>query len=211
MYAFSRSARLAPGNQRDAMNWATELTEQVNQITALGVRLFTQVWSPELGRLSWACFVPDLSALEAANDKLLADDSFVAKVDQGARFLSGGVDDTLGQILHGTPDPNRNVEYVTAVRAVCAHGNIQRGIEVGMEIAQKAESITGLPTLFMSGATGVYGQVGWATGHENVQSIDAAEAALMGDASWMDLIDNKAGQVYAQAPSPTQVVLRRIM
>jgi hypothetical protein len=211
MYAFSRSARLAPGNQRDAMNWATELTEQVNQITALGVRLFTQVWSPELGRLSWACFVADLSTLEAANDKLLADDSFVAKVDQGARFLSGGVDDTLGQILHGTPDPNRNVEYVTAVRAVCAHGNLQRGIEVGMEIAQKAESITGLPTLFISGATGVYGQVGWATGHENVQSIDAAEAALMGDASWMDLIDNKAGQVYAQAPSPTQVVLRRIM
>jgi hypothetical protein len=210
MYAFSRSVRLAPGNAREAMTWASEVTEQVNQITGLGVRLFTQVWSPEFGRVSWACFVPDLSALEAANDKLLADDSFAAKVDQGARFLSGGIDDTLGQILHGTPDPNRNVEYVTAVRAVCAHGNIQRGIEVGMEIAQKAESITGLPTLFMSGATGVYGQVGWATGHENVQSIDAAQAALMGDPTWMQLIDDKAGEVYAQAPSPMQVVLRRL-
>jgi hypothetical protein len=209
MYAFSRSVRFAPGNLRDAMTWATEVREQVNQITGLGVRLFTQVWSPELGRVSWACFVPDLSALEAANDKLLADDSFAAKVDQGARFLSGGPDDTLAQILHGTPDPNRNVEYATAVRAVCTPGNIQRGIEVGMEIAQKAESITGLPTLFTSGATGVYGQVSWATGHENVQSIDAAQAALMGDPSWMALIDNN-GEVYAQTPSPTQVVLRRV-
>ena len=78
-----------------------------------------------------------------------------------------------------------------------------------MEIAQKAESITGLPTLFTSGATGVYGQVGWATGHENVQSIDAAQAALMGDPSWMELIDNN-GEVYAQTPSPMQIVLRRV-
>jgi hypothetical protein len=192
MYAFSRSVRFAPGNIREAMTWATEVREQVNQITGLGVRLFTQVWSPELGRVAWACFVPDLPAL-----------------DQGARFLSGGPDDTLAQILHGTPDPSRTVEYATAVRAVCTPGNIQRGIEVGMEIAQKAESITGLPTLFTSGATGVYGQVGWATGHENVQSIDAAQAALMGDPSWMELIDNN-GEVYAQTPSPMQIVLRRV-
>src|SRR5215211_6203812 len=91
MYAFSRSVRFAPGNIREAMTWATEVREHVNQITGLGVRLFTQVWSPELGRVSWACFVPDLSALEAANDKLLADDSFASKVDQGARFLSGAL------------------------------------------------------------------------------------------------------------------------
>jgi hypothetical protein len=43
-----------------------------------------------------------------------------------------------------------------------------------------------------------------------VQSIDAAQAALMGDPSWMQLIDDKAGDVYAQAPPPMQIVLRRL-
>jgi hypothetical protein len=211
MYLFSRSARLAPGNTREAMTWALETTEQVNKITALGVQLYRQVWSPEFGRLAWSCFVPDLAALEAAQDKLLADDAFVTNVDRGAQFLHGGLDDAVAQILHGTPDPNRIAEYATSVRAVCAHGNIQQGIEVGMEIAQKAEAITGVPTLFLTGATGVYGRVGWLAGHDNVQSIDAAQAALMSDPSWMDLIDNKAGKVYAQEPSPTQVIFRRVM
>jgi hypothetical protein len=210
MYLFSRSGRLAQGNTREAMNWALEVTEQVNQITALGVSLYMQVWSPEFGRLAWSCFVSDLGVLEAANDKLLADDSFVSKVDQGAKLLVGGIDDSLAQILHGEPDPNRTAEYVTAVRAVCAHGKIQEGIAVGMEIAQKAEAITGVPTSFVSGATGVYGRVGWLAGHENVQSIDAAQAALMADPSWLDLIDTKAGKAYSQTPSPTQVVFRRL-
>jgi hypothetical protein len=211
MYLFSRSARLAPGNTREALSWAMEVTEQVNQITALGVSLYSQVWSPEFGRMAWTCFVPDLAALEAANDKLVADDSFVSKVDAGAKLIMGGIDDSLAQILHGTPDPSRQVEYATAVRAVCANGKIQEGIEVGIEIAQKAEAISGVPTLFVAGSTGVYGSVGWIAGHENVQSIDAAQAALMADPSWMQLIDSKAGKAYAQTPEPTQIVFRRLM
>jgi hypothetical protein len=42
-----------------------------------------------------------------------------------------------------------------------------------------------------------------------VQSIDAAQAALMGDPSWLELIDRN-GEVYAQTPSPMQIVLRRV-
>ncbi len=211
MYLFSRSGRLAPGNTRDAINWALDITEQVNKTTGLGVSLYQQVWSPEFGRLAWSCFVPDLGALEAAQDKLIADDAFVAKADEGARYVHGGFDDAIGQVLHGTPDPDRRAEYATSVRAVCVHGAIQQGIEVGMEIAQKVEAIAGVPTLFLAGATGVYGRVGWLSGHDNVQSVDAAQAALMSDPSWMDLIDQKAGKVYAQEPSPTQVLFRRMI
>jgi seryl-tRNA synthetase len=46
-----------------------------------------------------------------------------------------------------------------------------------VEIAQRAEKITGTPTLFVTDVTGIYGSVGWLTGHESVQAMEAAEQA----------------------------------
>lgn len=210
MYLFTRSGRLAPGNTRDSMDWALGITEKVNKIIELDVSLYMQIFSPEFGTLGWSCFAPDLTALESATDKLLADDSFVAATDAGAKFLAGGLDDTVYQVLEGAPDPSRQVEYVTAVSAVCANGNIARGLEVGVEISQEVARITGTPGMFLANSTGVYGAVGWVTGHANVQAIDDAQTALTSDPGFMKLIDEKAGKAYSQLPSPTQTIFRRL-
>src|SRR5436190_19102365 len=81
MYLFSRRARLSPGNTREAMAWATAITEKVNQISGLPVSLFTQVFSPGVGTLVWSTFVPDLATLEAATDKLNTDDGYISMGD----------------------------------------------------------------------------------------------------------------------------------
>src|ERR1700760_1812471 len=98
MYLFSRRARLASGNTRASMTWATAITEKVNQITSLNVGLYAQVFSPGLGTLAWSPFVPDLATLEAADDKLLVDDGYVSMLDEGAKYDAGGADDALVQI-----------------------------------------------------------------------------------------------------------------
>ena len=51
MYLFSRRARLAPGNTRAAMTWATGITEKANQITGLNIGLFASTFSPDVGAL----------------------------------------------------------------------------------------------------------------------------------------------------------------
>lgn len=211
MYLFTRQIRFGPGNTREQMEWALGQTERVNQITGMPVNLFMQVFSPEVGRMAWSAFVPDLAALEAAGDKLTADDSFVAAVDKGAGMTVGGATDTLAQVIYGEPDPNRQIEYVTVVRAVCATGNVGRGMEAGVELAQRAEKIMGTPTLFLADATGSYGGVAWTSGHESVQAMEGALQALNSDPSWVQFVDQATAGVYADEPAlTTQTIYRRL-
>jgi hypothetical protein len=193
------------------MAWAVGITEQVNKVTGLGVSLYTSVYSPGFGTLVWSSFVPDLATLEAAGDKLQADDKFVALGDKGATFTNGGLDDSLSQVLSGDPDPTLDVQYVTVVQAVCATGKLTRGVELGIDIAQRVEKITGTPTLFALNVTGTYGGVGWASPHANVQAMEASEAALMADPTWGEYVDREVTGVYADEPSmTTQLIYRRI-
>ena len=87
MYLFSRRARLRPGNTRQSLAWATEQTERVARISGLEVNLWSQVFSPAMGTLVWAAFVPDLTALEDANDKLMVEDEYLSAIDAGASFF----------------------------------------------------------------------------------------------------------------------------
>jgi len=211
MYLFSRRGRIDGGHTMESMAWATAVTEKVNQITGLEVGLWMQVFSPGFGTVAWSTFVPDLATLEAAGDKLNSDAGYVAMTDEGAAYISTGLDDSLSQIVHGEPDPNRAVEYVAVVQAVCAGGQAANGIGVGVEIAQQAEAVTGLPTMFASNVTGPYGGVGWLTGYENIAAFEAAGDALNRDPAWLQLVDAKAGGVYLEDPALTQqLIYRRI-
>jgi hypothetical protein len=209
MYLFSRRARLAPGNTREAMTWATSITEKVNQIASLNTSLFAQTYSPEVGTLVWSTFVPDLATLESANDKLLVDDGYVSMVDAGAKFSQGGVDDTLLQLVSGDPDPNRQVDYATTVQSVCASGSIAKGIELGVEIAQRAEKVIGLPVMFATAATGPYGAVAWITGYADVQELETANAKLAADTKFGEFVDKSVRGVYAEDAALTESLMYR--
>jgi hypothetical protein len=211
MYLFSRRIRFGPGNTRKSMEWALAQTESVNKITGLPVSLFMQVYSPEVGVVAWSTFVPDLATLEAAGDKLNADDGFASSVDEGSSMTVGGADDLLAQVIYGEPDPNRQIEYATAVQTVCATGNVGRGMEAGVELAQRAEKLIGTPTLFLANVTGSYGTVGWLTGHDNVQALEASQQALASDPDWAKFVDKKTAGVYTDDPSQTtQLIFRRL-
>jgi hypothetical protein len=209
MYLFSRRARLAPGNTRAAMTWATSITEKVNQIVGLNTSLFAQTFSPEVGTLVWSTFVPDLATLESANDKLLVDDSYVSMVDAGAKFAQGSIDDTLLQLISGEPDPNRQVEYATTVQSVCASGSLARGIELGVEIAERAKKIIGLPVLFATAATGNYGAVAWITGYTDIHELETSQQALAADTKFGEFIDKSVRGVYTEEPTVTQSLMYR--
>ncbi len=212
MYLFSRRARLAPGNTRAAMTWATEVTEKANKISGLNVSLFSLTFSPEIGTLVWSAFVPDLATLEAANDKLLVDEGYVSLVDQGAKFALGGADDALLQIVHGEVDPNRQIEYVTSVQTVCANGSVARGIELGVEIAQRVEKTIGLPGLFATAMTGSYGAVSWITGYADIREMERTQQALAADTKFGEFVDKNVRGVYVESPSETrQLIYRRIV
>lgn len=203
MYLFNRRTRLATGNLREAMTWAAEITEKVNKIAGVPVTLWSGVFGPEVGTLVWSSFVPDLVTLEAATDRLQADQAFGDLADRGAKFTQGGADDGLAQLIHGEPDLSRRPNYVSVVQAICANRNLARGLAVGVEIAQMAEKITGTSTMFASAATGPYGSVAWFNGFDTVQELEAQQEALAADAGWLDFLDREAGTAYQENPAAT--------
>lgn len=202
MYLFSRSLRLRPGSTRDAITWATEVTEVVNRISDVQVQLWSRVFSPGTGTLAWTTFVEDLGQLEAAQDKLMSDDGYIGTVDRGAAFVASAPDDSLATLVSGAPDPQRSIEYVTFVHSVCEPGALAKGFDLGVRLAERATAIGGNPCLFLADSTGSFGGVGWITGFADVAEMQRSEAAVMADPDFIGLVDESHG-VYANGDQTT--------
>jgi len=211
-YLFTRRLRLAPGNLLDSMAWSAKITEKVNAISEVPVSLWTTVFSPKLGTLSWTVVVEELSVLEALDAKLLADSGYTALTDEGARYISeAGVDDALINLIHADPDAATGErQYAGVVEAVLAPGNAVRGIELGVDIAQRAKKIMGCATSFGASQTGVYGAVGWITLYDSVDQVQKADEALAADKGFAELLDKEASKAYLSGVS-TQTLYRRVV
>jgi hypothetical protein len=192
------------------MAWALKMTEKVNAIAETRVSLWSTVMSPELGRLTWTTVVDDLAVLTALDEKLLADPGYNDLAAEGAQFDSGsGIDDGLVRFVHVDREGVENAAYATLVRAVLAPGSSAMGIELGVEIAQRAKKITGRPTSFTAAQTGVYGGVGWVALYDTIDQVQAASEALAADAAFAKLLDEKASKAYLPGHS-TQTVSRKL-
>ena len=210
-YLFTRRARLAPGNFMDAMAWSTRITEKVNAISEIPVSLWSTVFSPRLGALSWTAVVDELSQLEALDAKLLADGGYVALVEEGARFTSDdGIDDAVANLVHADPDSAGGGQYATVVQAVITPGSFVHAVEVGVQIAQEAKKITGRPTSFGSSLTGPYGEVGWIVLYDSVDQLQAANEALNSNVEFAQLLDKEASKAYLAGAS-SQTAWRRVI
>jgi hypothetical protein len=209
MYLFARRARLAGGNGRAGIDWATEMCERVHQVADVRVELWATVYSEAFGTVSWTAVFPDLAALEAAGDKLAVDGGSQEASDRGASLIVGGLDDALLEIVHGQPDPGANPQYVTGVQAVCATGSLARAMGVGMAIADRATAITGRQTMFVRSVTGAFGGVGWLTGHPDIAALESAQQALAADPDWLAYLDAEAAGAFVEDPDLTRSTLYR--
>jgi hypothetical protein len=211
MYLFVRRARLAGGQTRASMMWATEITERVNQVTDIGCSLHAQVLSADVGELVWAAMMPDLATFEAATEKLQADDFYIAEQDRAHGFMVGPPTDSLHRLVHGELTELPPGSYATSVTAICAAGQMAAGFGVAVEIADRVTAITGTPTLLMTSETGRYGEVMWTSTHPGIQSLEASSQALADDAGFVSFIDERA-HVFAPDPDVTRTAIyRRLM
>ena len=208
MYLFTRRTRLAGGNAAEGVAWAASVAMQVKEVTGQEIRLWSTVYSQGFGTISWTGWFADLTSLEAIGDKLQANAGMQKLVTEGTKFTDGNLDDALLQTIAGEPDASGPAKYVTGAEAVIAAGNTERAMGVGAEIAQKAESITGLATMFASSLTGPFGGVRWLTGYPDLASMEKAQNALAGDPSWLKLIDSTKG-CFVEDPAVSQTTIYR--
>ncbi len=212
MYIFSRAARLGPGDLREQMGWATKVTEKVNQISEVPVRLWTTVFSPGVGTLVWSAVVENLASLESTTDKLMADDGYHTLLAEAAKYSSGEpIVDRLVRLIHADADVDpAHLEYVSVTTTMLAPGQTARGIELGVDIAQRAKAATKCPVSFGIEMTGPYNTVGWIGYYGSIQTLETAQEALGADASFAQLLDEEASQTYVVG-STLQTFARRVL
>ncbi len=209
MYLFTRRTRLTPGNGSAGVEWAGQVAAKVKEVTGHEIELWGTVYSPGFGTISWTGWFEDLVSLEAVGDKLQSDSAMEKLSNAGSKYTDGSLDDGLIQPVYGTPVPTP-IQYVGGAVAVAAAGNIERAMAAGVEIAQKSEAITGLPTVFGRSITGPYGAVGWLTGYENAAAMEKADSALSSDSSWLKLLDSTEGCFAADANVTQATIYRRL-
>ena len=210
MYLFSRSARLAPGNPEKQLDWALRITEKVNQISETPVTLWSSVFSPRSQLLVWTATVDELLTLETVEGKLMGDAGYLALVEEGATHGSNDpVDDGLLQIVFADPAAAEiDATYATTVQATLAPGCSTRGMELGVETAQRVGAITGCPTSFCLSMTGPYGSVEWVSVCTSVEELQRGQEAIGADSEFAQLVDKELSQVYM--PGAIQLAWRKI-
>ena len=211
MYLFTRTARIAQeGRVVDKLGYAVELTAVVSEATGVPMGLHAAQMSPGVGTVVWSIFSEDLATLEAAGDRLAADDiqDFIATRGVGA-FVDG-MDDTLYEVLHGTPDPDRQVDYVAGVAAQIGPGKIRQGIGLGIELAEKSSAISGQDVFFVSAMSGLFGGVGWLTAYPDITALQEGQRAVFSDPAMLDLIDGPAADTFPSTGT-TSTIYRRLV
>ena len=211
MYLFTRTARLAPGHIRESLAWAADITDRVNRLGIVEANLWSRVMSPGFGTLGWSAVVPDLATIETVDAKLQADEGYLDAVDAAATLLlPGSVDDAVYLFVHGAPDGTAQTppEYVAAVEATIQPGAMQDGLALGVEIAERAQALSGHPTAFCMATTGAFGRVAWFTAYGDIESLQAGEQATYADQAFMELLDGQAATAYEDGETS---VLRRLI
>jgi hypothetical protein len=189
MYVFSRSRHLNTASARQSIASAVEGAGLARAITGLEFSVWTTFASTDVGLIVWSAMFEHLTDLEAAGQKLGESDEWNDWIDNSDQLYEGRSEDTLVQLVHGTPDLDRTVNFVSATTAVCANGMLAAGIAAGIEIAEAASKIIDAPVIFGIAQTGVYGRVAWFAGAESMRETEEAGAALLADPSWVRLVD----------------------
>lgn len=205
MYLMTRRTRLSSA---EGLEWAVSILGRAKEVTGNEIQLWGTVYSAGFGTVSWTSWWADLGSMETAFAALEADEAYRAAAAEGRAFTNGVLDDGLLETVAGEPDPESQASYVGAVEAVCAAGNIVRAMTAGVEIAQKAEAITGIPTMFLRGLTGPYGAIGWLTPYVDLNEMGVAQDKLAADPSWLTLIDSTQG-CFVEEPLVTQQTMYR--
>jgi hypothetical protein len=206
MYIVSRRRGINPARGRAAVAAAIEAGSRASDKLGMPVFVWSSLFSSAGGEVSWSCRVDHLADAVAIDDTLFADDDFAQWAEDNDGLFVGPAADGIWQVLHAAPTGPPK-QYLQATSAVCANGSMSEGMAVGVEVAEAVGSITGIPVMFLSSVTGVFGAVGWLSTVDDLADAEAADAKLAADNDWLKLLD-RAGHVYA--PGTASAMMRRI-
>lgn len=209
MHLFSRVATLTGGVRRP-LEWATEVTAQVNSTIDLEVSLWTANFGFPVGTVSWSAMVESRQQLADETAKLMGDDDYLSMVEKGQEFATTPAEDHLRTVVHMTSEPEGAAPVGSAaeiITAAPAGGKIGEAMTWGVGMADRFASVTGADSAFMADAYGSFGQMTWISVFPDAAAVEAAAEATMADADYMAAVDG-AGELFQPGSGQRGLVTR---
>lgn len=195
MDLFSRRVMTA-GPPAEVLAYAVEMRNYVADQTGQDVGLWSAGFGAPVGAMAYTMRVDGIAGLQAMTASFVDDPEYHAKLAKGADFIAAPSEDSLAQPLHGElgdPPPVGSFAMVTTV--VIGNGAYAEAIGWGVDMAQHAERVTGMPTAFLMNAFGTFGQVTWIGTAPDAAAIDAAGQKLNADGDYVDKL-SAAGHLF---------------
>jgi hypothetical protein len=201
MYLFTRSVTMVGAPAR-TLEYVMRTTEIVKETIDLDVALWANVFGRPVGTFSWNTMVDGRAALGAATAGLAGNPAYHEQLERGQEFAGATPpDDVLRQLVHPTELTGEGApvgSFAEAISAVPAPGQIASAMAWGVEVANMATSITGVPVSFWSDSYGTFGQVTWLIVYADAAAVDTANDKLSASAEYMSAVDG-AGPLFVAA------------
>jgi hypothetical protein len=206
MYIVGRTRHINQAKGRAGFAVAVEAGSRASEILGFPIFVWSSVFPANGPAVSWSTRVEHLADAAAIDETLFADEDFAQWVEDNDDLFVGPSSDVVSQVVHGAPTGPPKA-YVQVTQGTCANGAFSDGMIFGVEIAETAARITGIPVMFVTPVVGSYGAVGWLSSVDDLAEVEAANAALAGNDEWLKLVD-RAGHAFN--PGVTSIMLHRI-
>lgn len=207
MELFARDMILS-GPPSDVRTWATEVAESFEAVTGRHVNVWTSVVGGRAGHYSWGYQVDGAAEIVEHTMAALADEDYLAKIEEGREFFTDQPTDTLyrayGELGEDRTRPG-NVAYVT--QAVAEAGALGHAVGWGIEASEYVQRVTGLYNVLLGEAAGDFARLTWMGIAKDMAQADEAQRTINSDDGYLKLIA-RGGEFFQTGSARSQFFLR---
>lgn len=204
MYIFNRATTLNRHRLLEATGAAVEVAGKVSEITGMAVSVFATRYGQPLNTIGWSVRLESQAELQAATDKLMADQGYVQWISSHTDLFEDAATDQLSTVVSSTlaGAPKR---FYTVLTAAAANGRLADAVAFGVRAQQFVAEATGLATAFLTGVYGTFGTVAWLTGADSMSDLDNLVAMQMTNADYHTLVA-EAGPLFLAGSGTTGLI-----
>ena len=208
MKLFSRRVTLA-GTPADYGPFATQVAQHVSTATGRELALWGVVLGAPRGTMMFTARVEGVADWQEMSAPLMADAGYLALIAANQHLLTGVVEDQLLQgIGSDIPDESPPIgAFATLTTTMVANGAYADAMAWGVDMAELATAVTGMPVRFVMNHYGPFGAVGWIGVGPDAASVDQSTAALDADAEYLKML-GRAGDLFAEGSGHRMLATR---
>lgn len=188
--------------------WAVGIARAYEEVTGQELAVWTSLAGGTSGHHTWSMPVAGAATVTEAAQQALADDGYLAMIEEGRGFFVGQPHDTIYRaytpVPEGRGEPG-NVAVVTS--ATAAAGSLGAAVGWGIEAAEYVARVADVETVLLGSSAGTFGRLTWMTVVEDAAAADAMDDATSEDEGYRKLVA-RGGPNFVDGSARTQLFLR---